>query len=125
MRKLTCLTAALASALLFLTSPTLAAPTLVGPVHVSAGLPGGASAARQVNAATVIKGAPGILVRIVVITAGSITVNDAATTGAASAANQIFSGSVSAGQVIELDWPCGTGIVVSAVTTAVVAIAYS
>lgn len=124
MRHLRFLAAALASAFLW-AAPSIAA-TLVGPISVSPGLPGGTSAALQINAAGVIKAGPGILVRISVVTAGSITVNDAATTGAAGAANQIFIGAVTAGQVIELDWPCGAGIVVSSVTGgAVIAVAYT
>jgi hypothetical protein len=83
---------------------------------------GGNSSALQVTAAAVIKATPGRLAKITVVapgtTSGALTVNDCATTGAASAANQIVSipfGSLTAGQVIALDWPCQVGIVVSAV----------
>jgi hypothetical protein len=59
---------------------------IVGPVVVSAGLPGGSSAALNVTAPGVIKAAPGILMRIAVIAAGSagnLTINDATSTGGA------------------------------------------
>lgn len=106
--------------------------TVVGPVSAAPGLPGGISAALNVTAAAVIKGVSGVLVRILVNapgTAGNLTVNDVATTGGAAAANQILTiafGSLTVGQVIALEWPCGTGIVVSAVTTGgAFAISYS
>lgn len=100
--------------------------TIVGPVqNIAPGLPGGASAAYNVTAVGVIKGAPGVLVRVSCITAGSITLNDLATTSGAGLANQIWGGSLTAGQVLELNWPCAAGIVVSAITTAVVAIAFA
>lgn len=102
------------------------AANIVGPVQgIAPGLPGGVSAAYDVAAAGVIKNAPGVLVRISCITAGSITLNDSATTGGAALTNEIFSGSLTAGQVVELDWPCAAGITVSAVTSAVVALAFS
>jgi len=83
---------------------------------------GGLSATYNVGAAAVIKATGGRLCKIVVNTAptssGALTVNDCATVAAAAAANQIASipyGSLTAGQVITLDWPCSTGIVISAV----------
>src|SRR6266581_3712057 len=106
--------------------------TAVGPVGVSLGLPGGIYAALNITAAAVIKGGTGIICRIainVVGSAGNLTLNDCATTGAAAAANQIVSvafGSLTQGQVLTLEWPCGTGIVVSSIPTGgQVAIAYS
>jgi hypothetical protein len=102
------------------------AATVVGPVQgIAPGLPGGLSAAYNVTAPGVIKSAPGVLVRVSCITAGSVTLNDSATTGGAAITNEIWAGSLTAGQVLEFDWPCAAGIVVSAVTTAVVAIAFS
>lgn len=83
---------------------------------------GGLSSALNVTAAAVVKATPGKLAKIIVViaptTSGALTVNDAATTGAAATANQVLSipfGSLTAGQVIDLEWPCGVGIVISAV----------
>lgn len=84
---------------------------------------GGASSSLDITAAKVIKATPGRLRRLVVLgvvgTGGSITLNDCATTGAAAAANEIFtaSGTLAVGTVINLDWPCQVGIVISAVAT--------
>lgn len=124
--------AAILAAAVLAAAPTLAAPTLVGPVNAAPGLPGGNRAALQVNATGVIRLAPGRLVRIIVLnpgSAGSLTVNDTDTVPDAAAANQIISltnAQMSAGQQIYLDWPIGTGIVVSAVTTGgVFSIAYN
>jgi hypothetical protein len=93
---------------------------------------GGKSSALDVTAAAAIKGAAGRLCKISVIapgSAGSLTLNDAASTGAAAAANEIASiafGSLTAGQVIALDWPCANGITVSAIPTGgAVSISYS
>lgn len=83
--------------------------------------PGGNATTLNITAAAVIKATPGTIYRIAVIAAGSagvLTLNDVATTGAAAAGNAIVSipfGSLVG--VITLDWPCATGIVVSAVTT--------
>src|ERR1700693_2787913 len=85
--------------------------------------PGGNATVLNITAPAVLKASPGTLVRIVVSaigSAGALTLNDAATTGAAAQANAILSipsGSLTAGQVIPLEWPCATGIVVSAVPT--------
>jgi len=84
---------------------------------------GGVSTKLQINAAAVIKAVPGNLARIIVQapgSAGNLVLNDCATIGAAAAANQIASipfGSLTAGQQLFLDWPCKTGIVVSAIPT--------
>lgn len=97
--------------------------TPVGPITASPGLPGGVSASLNVTAAGVVKPTAGVLARILVNapgSAGNLTLNDVATTGAAAAANQILTiafGSLTVGQVISLEWPCGTGIVVSSVPT--------
>jgi hypothetical protein len=94
--------------------------------------PGGNSTVLNITAAGVIKASPGTVFTITVAAAGSagvLTLNDATTTGAASAANTIMSvpfGSINAGDPITLSWPCLVGIVVSAVTTGgVFAISYS
>lgn len=101
------------------------AATIAGPVQAAPGLPGGVSAAYGVNAIGVIKAASGVLYRISCGTAGSLTLNDAASTAGSNATNQIWSGSLTAGQVLELDWPCAAGITVSAVTSAVVSLAFT
>ena len=103
------------------------AATAVGPVQgIAPGLPGGVSAWLSVSAAQVIKADPGVLVQVLCTTAGTaIAFNDATTVGGANAANQIWAGALSAGQVLVLNWPCGTGIVLSAITSATLSIAYS
>jgi hypothetical protein len=83
--------------------------------------PGGINSALNVTAAGVVAARPGCLSRILVQApgnAGSLTLNDCLTTGAAAAGNQILSllySSLTAGQVITLEWPCLVGIVVSVV----------
>ena len=79
----------------------------------------------DITAAAVIKASPGHIGKIVVVapgtTSGSLVVNDSATTAGAATANQILNiafGSMTAGQVISLGFPCKNGIVVSAVPTA-------
>ena len=76
------------------------------------------------TAAAVIKATPGRLAKIIIVapgtTSGAFTFNDCATTGAAAAANEIFTIAYNAtanvaGAVITLDWPCLVGIVLSAV----------
>lgn len=95
--------------------------TNVGPVQVGLTLPGGSSASLNVTAAAVVKATAGLLMRINVVavgSAGTLTINDCATTGAATTANAIISipfGSLPV--TIPLGWPCATGIVVSAVPT--------
>lgn len=85
---------------------------------------GGRSSSLNLTAAAAIKGSAGRLRRIVIVapgsTSGTWTLNDCATTGAAAASNVIFKMAYDAaanvaGTVIELDWPCATGIVLSAV----------
>lgn len=91
-----------------------------GDLRVAAG---GVNSALDITAAKVIKATPGRLIRVVVNvvgTAGSLTLNDTTTTGGAAAANQILTiafGSLTVGQVLTLEWPCSSGIVVSAVPT--------
>lgn len=82
---------------------------------------GGEKSALNLTAATVIKATPGRVARVVVIaggsTSGAFTLNDCATTGAAAASNEIFTLAfgATAGTAFVLDWPCLTGIVLSAV----------
>ena len=80
----------------------------------------------NVTAATVIKALPGYVVTIAVIVAGSAvgTVNDCATTGAAAVGNQVAVAPNTVG-VIQLDWPCATGIVVVPGTGQTLAVAYA
>jgi hypothetical protein len=84
---------------------------------------GGNGAALNITAAVVLKATPGTLFRVTVSTigsAGALTLNDNTALTGNVAANQIVSipfGSLTAGQVITLEWPCAAGIVVSAVTT--------
>lgn len=99
---------------------------------MSPGLPGGINEALDVTAPAVIKATPGILVRVQVLVAGSagnLTINDCATLGAAAVANEIASipfGSLSLIQPLVLEWPCATGIVLSAIPTGgAVSISYS
>lgn len=121
MKRLRFFTAALASALLG-AAPVLAS-TAVGPVTSSPGLPGGTQAHLGITAAEVVKLGPSVLVRIVVQSAGTggtLTLNDTDTVGHAAAGNQILSltnAQLTAGQQILLEWPIGTGIVVSSVPT--------
>ena len=77
----------------------------------------------DVAAPAVIKATPGRLAKITVQvapSAGNLIANDCATTGAAAIGNQILEvafGALTEGQVITLDWPCNTGIVISSVGT--------
>lgn len=80
-------------------------------------------AVRAIAAAANLLTGSGTLVSIIVVapgSAGSLTLNDCATTGAAAAGNQILSvafGDLTAGQVITVFYPYKTGLTVSAVTT--------
>lgn len=97
---------------------------------------GGSSSSLNLTGAAAIKASAGRLKKIVIIapgtTSGSFTFNDCATTGAATAANEIFTLPYNAtnnvaGTVIDLDWPCATGIVLSAVPGAgspIIAVSY-
>src|ERR1700733_8537101 len=86
--------------------------------------PGALFSALNVIAPAVLRSSGGGTLYSVSITtvgsAGNLTFNDCATTGAATAANQIGSwpiANLSVGQVITLKWPCANGIVVSSVPT--------
>lgn len=80
----------------------------------------------NVSAATVIKLGIGRIVKVSVVTAGSAagTVNDAATTGAAAAANQIATIPNAVG-VVSLDFPVNSGIVVVPGTGQVLAVCWA
>ena len=84
---------------------------------------GGLNSTLNVTAAAVIKATPGRVSKISVLgvvgTGGTFTLNDCATTGAATTANQVFStaGTVAVGTILTLDFPFQVGIVVSAVPT--------
>ena len=86
----------------------------------------GASAHLNITAATVVKAAPGRLVRVSVIVAGSATgtVNDVATTGGVGTANQVGTIPTALGTTI-FDWPCATGITVVPGTGQTVAVSYT
>lgn len=88
--------------------------------------PSGTQQKYNITAAAVVKAFPGVLSKISCnVACTTFTVNDCATTGAAAASNQIWSGALTAGQVLPLDWPCKTGIVVSAITGTGAAVAIS
>jgi hypothetical protein len=87
--------------------------------------PPGAATALAVTTATVLKAAPGRLVRVHVVVAGSAagSANDAATTGAAGIGNQIATLPNTVGPIL-IDWPCATGIVIMPGTGQTLAAAY-
>jgi hypothetical protein len=87
---------------------------------------GGDSTALNITAAAAVKATAGRIAKLVILapgsTGGAFTINNCATTGAATTANQVFtlpydSALNVAGQVIELDMLCSVGITVSAVPT--------
>jgi len=92
---------------------------------------GSASALALSAGVNLVKATPGRVARISVITAGTagnLAVNDSATTGGVAAGNIIWSlafGSVTVGQIIELEWPCAKGIVVTVPTGGAVSVSYS
>ncbi len=104
-----------------------------GPIKVSVTQPGGNKSTLDITAATVVKATNGILFTIATSTAGSagdLVINDNNATGATNVAtNQIISipfGTLTAGSVVTLKWPCATGITISAVPTGWVgAVSYS
>ena len=92
---------------------------------------GGLFTAFNVTAAAVLRVGAGTVMRISVITAGTagaLALNDCATTGAAVIGNQLAGipfALLTAGNVITLEFPYQTGLVVSTVGTgSVVAISY-
>lgn len=84
---------------------------------LSPGLPGGASSALNLTAAQVLKALPGICVKLICVVSGNLTLNDSATTGAATLANEFYAATAAAvGTVVELNFPCAAGITASAAT---------
>jgi hypothetical protein len=86
----------------------------------------------NVSAAGVVKGSPGHIGKVIVVTAGSggtFTLNDAATVANAGTANEIYTaaGTLAAATIIDFgNWPCSNGIVVSSMGTGeVIAISFT
>lgn len=86
---------------------------------------GDTKSALNQTAAVAIKATPGRLGKLIVVAGGTasngaFTLNDCATTGTAAAANEIITipSGTTAGTIINLDWPCLVGIVLSAVPSA-------
>jgi hypothetical protein len=84
----------------------------------------------NITATTVVKASPGKVLNLIVGTAPgtSLSVYDSASTTGNTAANAvvtILTANLTAGQVIPLNFPCATGIVVAPVGTAgVVAVSF-
>lgn len=90
----------------------------------------GSSSALNITSATVVKAAAGRIVKISVVTPGigAGAVHDCATTGAAAASNKIASVpnlATTVNPVINIDWPCLTGIVVVPGTSQVLAVSFT
>lgn len=121
---------------LVLTSPTSGQFVTIDAFGNLAIQGGGSKSALNQTAAAVIKASPGRLRTIVVIapgsTGGAFTLNDCTTTGAAAAANELwtlpYNGTANvAGAIFKPDLPCLVGLTLSAVPTGgspVVAIFY-
>jgi hypothetical protein len=75
-----------------------------------------AAAYYNISAPAVISGTATTLDVVIPQGTVAITLNDCATVGAASASNQIFSGTLYTNEVKSFSWPCATGLVVSAIT---------
>lgn len=83
----------------------------------------------NITAATAVKATAGRICKITVVATitGSLSVNDCATTGAVAASNTVCTiptASCPAGTVINLDWPCTTGIVVTPGSVGTVAVSF-
>ena len=89
--------------------------------------PGGARATLDVSVPTVIKSAPGVVVRVVVVTAPTVAggVYDSEVTSNLSALNQIAVIPIGSTQIMELDWPCESGITVNPGTGGVLSVSYT
>lgn len=96
-----------------------------GPI-LTANVNDGTNNALNLTAAAIIKAGPGRIAKVSIIapgsTGGAFTINDCATTGAATTANEIWSLAYNAtanlgGAIFTLSFPCKTGIVLSAVPT--------
>lgn len=100
--------------------------SVAGPVKAPLGLPGGISAAYGITAAAVITSGPAVACTLTCQVPGSIVLNDNnATGGSNSISNQIISVSMTAGQVIKLNWSCATGITASSVTSGTFSLTFS
>lgn len=98
---------------------------------------GGNLSALNLGAAAVIQAGVVRAAKLIILapgsTSGAFTLNDCTTTAAAAASNQIFSLAYNAtanveGAIFDLDWPCLTGLVLSAVPgggTPICAISYT
>lgn len=102
-----------------------------GPIFVKVAPP--STGKTHVTAAAALKATPGVLAKVIVNAVGSggaLTFNDCAAIGDAAAGNQIITipqADLTVGQVIDLNWPCATGITLSAVPSGggIVAISFS
>lgn len=84
----------------------------------------GLNSSLNITAATVVKAAPGRLVRVNVLTAGAAgTASDCATTGAVAAANLIYNIPATVG-IYYLDWPCAVGIVITPGASQVLSVSF-
>ena len=80
----------------------------------------------NITAATVVKAAPGQLLDISVVVAGSAagSVNDCATTGAAAASNKVMSVPNTVEGPLGTNWTCVTGICITPGTGQTLAVLY-
>lgn len=80
----------------------------------------------NITASTLVKAGIGRLARVSVVTAGSAAgaAHDCAAIGDAAAGNKIASIPNAVG-VVDLDWPCGVGIVIVPGTGQVLAVAFT
>jgi hypothetical protein len=103
-----------------------------GPLFVSESKAQGISTKLNIAAAagaTLVKGSPGRVMQLTVNTAstGAITVYDSATVAGAATANIVYQSPavMALGTIVVLDFPCLSGIVVTAGTGSVVAVSYN
>ena len=87
---------------------------------------GGVNSALDITTATVVKAAPGRLIRVSVLVAGSAAgaAYDSAATGSDAIGTEIFVIPNTVG-IYELDWPCLTGVTVAPGTGQTVAVSFS
>jgi Ubiquitin-activating enzyme E1 FCCH domain len=78
------------------------------------------------SAGTIYNVNPSILCQVACQVAGTITLNDSNTLAAAGLTNQIITiASMTAGQVLALNWPCALGITASVVTTGTFSVSFT
>src|SRR4029077_425067 len=96
------------------------------PVATVSTIPQGAKNKANISVATVVKAAPGSIIAVSVITAGSTvgTINDTLTTAAAAASHQVGVAPNAVGVTPFYSFPCTTGIVVVPGTGQVLAVGY-